>query len=205
MKIGIIGAGNIGGSLGKVWSDKGHEIVFGIRDPDSDKTRKALEEIGTTVKAVSLAEAAAFAEVLVLAIPFSAVKETIPLLGNITGKTIIDATNRFTPPQAGESAIGVLDVAKWAAGAHVVKAFSTIGWEVIRNPIFKGVAVATFICGENAEAKETVLSLASDTGLDAVDAGPLENVGALDGLSKLWIYIMQHGGSRDMAFTLIRR
>jgi predicted dinucleotide-binding enzyme len=205
MKISIIGAGNIGGSLGKVWSEKGHDIVFGVRDPASDKTLKALEETGTTANAVSFAEAGAFAEVIVLAIPFSAVKDTLPLLGDITGKTIIDATNRFSPPQSGESAISVQDVAKWAAGAHVVKAFSTIGWEVIRNPIFQGVAVSAFICGDDAAAKETVLGLARDTGLDAVDAGSLENVAALDGLSKLWIYIMQHGGNRNMTFTLLRR
>jgi len=65
--------------------------------------------------------------------------------------------------------------------------------------------VSVFVCGDNEAAKETVLSLARETGLDAVDAGPLDNVAALDGLSKLWIYIMQHGGSRNMTFTLLRR
>ena len=95
MKIGIIGAGNIGGSLGKVWSTKGHQIVFGVRDPNSDKTRKALAEIGVNAQALSIAEASTFGEILVLAVPWTAVKETIASLGNVRDKIIIDATNRI--------------------------------------------------------------------------------------------------------------
>lgn len=204
MKIGIIGAGNIGGSLGKVWSDKGHEVVFGVRDPNSDKTRKALAETGASAKAVGISEAADFGDVLVLALPWAAVKETIPLLGNVQGKILIDATNRIVS-QAGDGASGAEDIAKWAEGAHVIKAFSTLGWEAIRNPIFSGVAVTTFVCGDDAAAKETVLGLARETGLKAEDAGPLANVSALDSLAKLWIYMMRNGAGRDMAFTMIRR
>lgn len=204
MKIGIIGAGNIGGSLGKVWVEKGHEVVFGVRDPNSDKTRKALAETGTNAKAVTITEAATFAEVIVLAIPWAAVKETIPLLGKVADKIIIDATNRIAT-QPGDAPTGAEDIAKWAVGAHVVKAFSTLGYEAIRDPIFSGIAVNTFICGDHAAAKETVLSLARETGLQAVDAGPLSNVAALDSLAKLWIYMMRNGAGRDMAFTMIRR
>ena len=204
MKIGIIGAGNIGGSLGKVWSTKGHQIVFGVRDPNSDKTRKALAEIGANAQALSIAEASTFGEILVLAVPWTAVKETIASLGNVRDKIIIDATNRIAI-QPGDGPTGAEDIAKWAVGAHVVKAFSTMGWEAIRDPIFSGIAVTAFICGDEAAAKETVMGLARETGLRAIDAGPLANVAALDSLAKLWIYMMRNGAGRDMAFTMIKR
>ncbi|MBL8119868.1 MAG: NAD(P)-binding domain-containing protein, partial [Anaerolineae bacterium] len=74
MRIGIIGAGNIGGTLGKAWSDRGHEVVFGVRDPHSPKTQKALNETGGQVQAVRFEDAAAFGEVLVLAVPWAAVR-----------------------------------------------------------------------------------------------------------------------------------
>ena len=76
MKIGIVGAGNIGGSLGKLWAAKGHKIVFGVRDVNSAKTQKALAEIGD-VRAVSIAEAVAWCDVVVLAVPWGAAQETV--------------------------------------------------------------------------------------------------------------------------------
>ena len=76
MKIGIVGAGNIGGSLGKLWAAKGHKIVFGVRDVNSAKTQKALAEMGD-VRAVSIAEAVASGDVVVMAVPWGAAQETV--------------------------------------------------------------------------------------------------------------------------------
>lgn len=204
MKIGIIGAGNIGGSLGEVWAAKGHEIVFGVRDPNSDKTRRALAEIGSNSKAVSIAEAAAFGDVLVLAVPGAAVKETVAALGDVSGKIIIDATNYFKH-EPGDAPSMAEEIARRAAGAQVVKAFNTMGWEALRDPLFSGLPVSAFICSDDAHAKATVMTLAAEIGVNPLDVGPLANAAIVEGFTKLWMYMMQNGAGRDIAFTVLRR
>lgn len=204
MKIGIIGAGNIGSSLAQVWSAKGHEVVIGVRDPNSPKAQQALANLGSGGRAVSLPEAAAFGEVLAIALPWNAVRESLAAMGDLRGKIIIDATNRFNA-EPGDAPSAAEDIARLATGAHVVKAFNTMGWESLHNPIFNGVPVTAFICGDDATAKSTVMNLAQEMGINAVDAGPLSNARAVEALAQLWVYMMRSGAGRDMAFTLIRR
>ncbi len=203
MNIGIIGAGNIGGSLGKVWGAKGHTIRLGARDPGSAKTQQALESIPGAV-AVSPAEAASASEVIVLAVPWNAVRESLAQMGDLRGKVIIDATNRFGA-EPGDAPSAAEDVARAAPGAFVVKAFNTMGWETLLNPVFNGHPATAFVCGDSAQAKATVSQLAAEIGLSPVDAGPLSNAAAVEGLARLWVSMMRAGGSRDIAFVLMRR
>ncbi len=201
MKIGIIGAGNVGSSLGKGWAAKGHAVVFGVRDPNSPKTQKALAEI-SGAKAVSIAEAVQTSEVLVLAVPGDSVTETAAGLGDVRGKIIIDATNQMNRPPG----ISVAEeIAGLLPGAHVTKAFNTMGWESMLDPIFSGVPISAFICGDDPQAKAAVKQLASDLGMNALDAGPLSNASAVEGLAKLWVSMVRSGAARNMAFTMIRR
>lgn len=201
MKIGIIGAGNVGSSLGKGWAVKGHEVVFGVRDPNSPKTQKALAEI-SGAKAVSIAEAVQTSEVLVLAVPGDSVIKTAAGLGDVRGKIIIDATNQMNRPPGLSLAE---EIAGLAQGASVVKAFNTMGWESMLNPIFSGVPISAFICGDDPKAKAAVMQLASDLGMNAMDAGPLSNAPLVEGLAKLWVSMVRSGAARNMAFTMIRR
>ncbi|MCK4287098.1 MAG: NAD(P)-binding domain-containing protein [Candidatus Lokiarchaeota archaeon] len=99
MKIGIIGTGSMGKGLGFIWAQKNHEIIFGSRDPvNAEKlaSRSAANVSGGTYK-----DAAQFGDVIVLAVPWSAVKETIQILGDLTGKIIIDCTNAVAPHLGG--------------------------------------------------------------------------------------------------------
>lgn len=205
MRIGIIGAGNIGGSLGAGWAKGGHEVMFGARDPNSDKTRKALEAAGTDVKVGTPAEAAAFGEVVVLAVPWPNVREVIPAMGDLSGKILVDTTNRFTPPSPDDGPFAAADVAKLAGGAKVVKAFNTLGWEGLVDPTFSGHRVATFVCADDADARQTVMDLATELGLDAKDCGALANAQHVEGMGKVWVYLMRNGAGRDMAFTVLER
>src|SRR5438477_11731912 len=93
MQIGIIGAGNVGGTLGRAWAKKGHDICFGVRHPQDDKTRRLLQSIGPKAQAGTVAEAAAFGEVVVLATPWPATEAAIRAAGDLRGKTVIDCTN----------------------------------------------------------------------------------------------------------------
>src|SRR5690242_7563464 len=93
MKIGIIGAGNVGSTLGKAWAKKGHDIFFGVRHPKDAKTRQLLQSIGPKAQAVTVAEAAAFAPIVVLATPWHGTQAAIQAAGDLRGKVVIDCTN----------------------------------------------------------------------------------------------------------------
>ena len=205
MKIGIIGAGHIGGSLGALWSARGHEVVYGVRDPESPKIQAALAESGPNARAAGLKEAAAFGEVVIIAVPANAVPETLTQLGDLRGKVVVDATNDVRHARPGDAPSMSIYVAQQLPGAHVVKAFNTMTWETIRNPRFSSGANATvFLCGDDSQAKATVMGLTSELGLDTADLGGLEQAPLMDSLLLVFFAASQNYG-RGIAFRLLRR
>jgi 8-hydroxy-5-deazaflavin:NADPH oxidoreductase len=210
MNIGIIGAGNVGGTLGKRWARNGHRVVFASRDPQSEKTREAVADSGANASAASNAEAAGASDVLLFSTPFNATEEAVRSAGNLAGKIVIDATNPLLPDLSG-LALGPREsaaerVAQWAKGAKVIKAFNTVGYNIMENPSFEGGKVAMFYCGNDAAAKKTVASLIDELGFEALDAGPLEQARVLEPFAMLWISLaVKYNYGRDFAFELLRR
>ncbi|MGH9709023.1 MAG: NAD(P)-binding domain-containing protein, partial [Candidatus Acidiferrales bacterium] len=101
MKIAILGAGNVGGALGRGWAAKGHSIFFGVPEPQSEKMRSLLTSIGANARAGSVQDAAANAEVVVVATPWEAAQSAILAAGNLAGKIVIDCTNPLAPDLSG--------------------------------------------------------------------------------------------------------
>lgn len=210
MKIGVIGAGNVGGALGTLWAKKGHEVVFGVRDPKGAK----LQELGKSsgkARIVSVKDAAAFGEAVVFATPWPATEEAIKSAGNLNGKLLIDCTNPLKPDLSGLT-LGTTtsageEVARWAKGAKVVKAFNTIGAANFGNPTFGSEKASMFICGDDAAAKASVAKLAADLGFDPIDTGPLTAARLLEPLALLWIRLAfdQGWGPTGHAFKMLRR
>src|SRR5919197_1622714 len=93
MEIAIIGAGDVGGTLGRLWAKKGHQIMFGVRNLQSHNVLNLIRSIDSGVKVGTIGEAASFADVIVLAIPWMAVEETIKSAGDLSGKILIEPTN----------------------------------------------------------------------------------------------------------------
>lgn len=130
MKIGIIGSGHVGAALGSVWAEAGNEVMFSSRDLGRDKQLAA--EVGANARAGTPREAAAFGQVLLLAVPYSAFPELIRSLGNsLQEKVVINASNPF-PQRDGEIAdqalkegTGIFD-AQLLRGAFVVRAFNAV-------------------------------------------------------------------------------
>ena len=213
MKIGIIGAGNVGGTLGRILTQKGHEIVFGVRDPQSSKVQSAVDSTGGKALAASVQEAASHGEVLILATPWNATQEAIASSGNLTGKIIIDATNPIEMTPAGLAAgltIGYTtsaaeEIAKWAPGALVVKAFNNIGASCFENLQFGSQTATAFICGDDLEAKKIVTNVAQDIGFEVIDAGDLKQARLLEPLGMLWIHLAYSGTGQEFAINLIKR
>lgn len=210
MKIAVIGAGNVGGTLGKAWAAKGHDVVFGVRNPRDAKVQAAVKAAGAKARAASVKDAAAQAEVVLFATPWGATQDAIKAAGSLAGKVVIDATNPLKPDLSGltlgHATSAAEEVARWAAGAKVVKAFNTIGAQHMANPRFGSQSASMFIAGDDAAAKKTVAGLAEALGFDPVDAGPLAQARLLEPLAMLWIsmaYAYGHGA--DIAFKLLRR
>ncbi len=139
MQIGIIGTGNVGGALGTRWALGGHEVVFGSRRPQSDEVRALIEKSGGRAQAASVEEAAT-CPVILLATPWPTAHEVIQSMGHLEGKTLIDAVNPVEPSLAalsvGTTTSASEQIAQWAAGAHVVKAFNTIGAGIMADTDF---------------------------------------------------------------------
>jgi NADPH-dependent F420 reductase len=210
MKIGIIGSGNVGGTLGSRWAQSGHEVVFGSRDPNSDDLKELAGRSGKTARAATLADAARAGDVLLLAMPSQANKEVLQGLGDLTSKILIDATNPLLAGLAGlevgTTTSGGEQVATWAPGAKVVKAFNTVGFNIMANPAFGTERPVMFYCGDDSAAKKTVHHLAEELGFEAVDAGPLTQARLLEPFALLWITLANfHGLGREIGFKLLRR
>jgi predicted dinucleotide-binding enzyme len=212
MKIAIIGAGNVGGALAANWAQKGHDIVFGARDPKSEKTQALLQKIGAKARAATVAEAAASADVIVLSTPWPATEAAVRSMGNLNGKIVIDATNPLARGsdgialEIGHSISGGEKVQEWAAGASVFKSLNTTGFGNMTNPEFRGVKSVMFVAGDDAGNKPKVTKLVSDLGFDVIDAGPLRNARLLEAHAMLWIDLaLVRGQGRDFAFGILRQ
>ena len=178
MKIGIIGSGNIGGTLARLWARAGHDVmVSNSRGPAS--LRDFAAETG--VRAGTVDEAARFGDVVLLATPWRS-PEALPSPGAVVGKVVIDAMNPYTA-EGGLYDLGDRSSAEETAGrlpgAKIVKAFNTI-W--VRHLEANGrpdapldERHAVFVAGDDLEAKTTVFRLIEDIGFGPVDTGSLRD------------------------------
>lgn len=210
MKIGIIGSGNVGGALGTRWAKNGHSVTFGSRDPKSEKMQALVSGAGSTARAATSQEAVKASDIVLLATPWEATREIVEGLGDLSGKVLIDAVNPLLPNLTG-LAVGTTtscgeQVAQWARGARVVKAFNTVGVNIMANPDFGGEKPVLFYCGDDAAANDSVKQLATELGFDAVDAGPLTQARLLEPFAMLWISLVYAKGyGREIAFKFLRR
>jgi 8-hydroxy-5-deazaflavin:NADPH oxidoreductase len=137
-------------------------------------------------------------------------KGAIQAAGNLAGKVVVDCTNPlkpdFTGLALGYTTSGAEQVAEWAKGAKVFKAFNQTGFNIMGNPAFDGQRAVIFVCGDDDAQKPTVLKLATDIGFEAIDAGSLVIARLLEPYGMLWIHLAYaQGMGRDFAFVLHRR
>lgn len=201
MKIGIIGAGNIGGTLGGKWAAQGHEVVFGVREPQAEKVQSLLKKIGNEVAADVIENAAVGSDVVLFAVPSRAMEETVARLGRqLNGKILIDASNNV-----GGSPMHQLQLLRQAApGSPLFRAFSNLGWENFADPVIDGTQVDLFYCGDSGDGQTTVDTLIAEIGLRPIYIGGLDRVDIVDTLTRLWFVLaLQQGRGRHLALKLI--
>jgi 8-hydroxy-5-deazaflavin:NADPH oxidoreductase len=214
MKIGIIGAGNVGGTLGTAWAGKGHQIVFAVRNVNDEKVKKLISDSKGKAAAASIPDAVAQSDVILLATPWQGAQQALQSAGNLSGKILIDAVNPLESSAAflekglliGHTASAGEQIAQWAKGAKVVKAFNTIGAQNMSHPQFGGQSATMFICGDDNDAKKTVKQLSDELGFETVDAGPLKTARLLEPLAMLWIHLaLGMKAGPNFGFKMIRR
>ena len=190
--VALIGTGNVGAALGRRFAEHGHKIVYGSRNPAAADVRELVTVTGHGAVAVTQAEAAAQADIVILAVPWSAAEDVVRALPSLRGKIVVDPTNPRVqasdgfadyPPQLEDS--NAEKIARLAPGAQVVKAFSTLGFETMLDPKVAGGPVTVPIVGDDRAAKERVAVLAREIGLEAIDVGPLRHARIIEGLHYL--------------------
>jgi 8-hydroxy-5-deazaflavin:NADPH oxidoreductase len=172
MRIGIVGAGRIGGNCARQFAKGGHEVKLSGRDPA--KLEPLAGEIGDAASVGTPAEAAEFGEVVVLSVPWDGIDDALERAGSLEGRIVIDTTNQYgsvSPPAEGET--GAQHNAARMPGARYTKSFNTLtaGFQADAAGRAEEDRVVQWVCGDDEDAKKIVMGLIVDAGYAPVDLG----------------------------------
>jgi 8-hydroxy-5-deazaflavin:NADPH oxidoreductase len=185
LKIGIIGAGKIGGTLATLWVQAGHEVLVSSRHPD--ELQELVRSLGAKARAGTPREAAAFADVVLISVPYGALPQIgKDLQGELKGKVVLDTGNPY-PERDGDMALearrkgtGVAS-AEFLPGVRLVRAFNAISYRNLRSEAHrKGELVAIPIAADDAQAMQLAARLVRDAGFEPVEVGPLAKAKLFD-------------------------
>ena len=207
MRIAIIGAGSVGGTLGKAWLKRGYDVLWGIRNPADPKYADLPKD-----RIKSPTEAVEAADVVVIATPWSETERAMKSLSvSLANKIVIDCTNPLgIGPDGLQLVLGfetsaAEQIANWAPAAFVFKTLNTTGSDNMANAASYPIKPLMLIAGDNADKKPIVTDLVSSLGFDPVDAGPLKSARLLEPFAMVWIdQAIKRGRGRDFAFALVK-
>jgi 8-hydroxy-5-deazaflavin:NADPH oxidoreductase len=196
MKIGIMGAGNMGSAFARRLAAADHEVS--IAAEEIDEARKVASEVGHRVRAVPREELAEGTDLLILATPYGASAEALGAVRNTDGKAVIDISNPLNGDMSGlvvgHTSSAAEEIQRGVPGVKIVKAFNTVFSAVLGSPPGGDSKVQVFYAGDDAGAKDTARRLIESIGFEPVDAGPLSNARYLEPLGMLNIWLGYVGG-----------
>lgn len=192
MKIGTIGAGDLGGTIGELLANAGHQVVFSSRHPE--ELQPMAERIGANARAGTVAEAIEFGDVILLAVPYGAMPQiSDDYADDLAGKIVLDAGNPF-PGRDGPMAREALEKGAGVAtkaylpGSRIVRAFNSINYRTFASEAHRdGEKLAVPLAGNDARALEVASQLVRDAGFVPVIAGDLERGKKFDNGSDLFL------------------
>jgi 8-hydroxy-5-deazaflavin:NADPH oxidoreductase len=193
VRIGVIGSGRIGATVGELWAKSGHEVLLSSRHPE--RLAPLVARLGERASAGMPEEAATFGEAILLAVPFGAAADVgVRLAPALAGKVVLDAGNPF----AGGDDAAAQEVARaghgsghWTAqhlpGARVVKAFNTVHFRTLATAAYRaGDRIGIPLASDDAAALDTTVRLVTDAGFDPVVVGPLDRAKDFDPGTPVW-------------------
>lgn len=190
MRVGIIGAGNMGSAFARRLGSAGHDVFITSRT--LDEAKRVADTLPANVEAVEQSRLADRVDLLIAATPFGEQADALRNAGNLSGKTVVDISNPLTADMSGlvvgHTTSAAEEIAKALDGATVVKAFNTIFAQVLGDGRSSSARVQVFYAGDDENAKRTVRSLIDSMQFEPIDAGPLRNARLLEPLGMLNIY-----------------
>lgn len=179
LKIGIIGSGNIGSTLGTFWAQAGHQVLFSSRNPDNLKP--LVEKVGPQARAGTVSEAIAFGDVILIAVPYGSMAQiSKDYAKELAGKIVVDTGNAVLArdgeigKEAREKGVG-LTTQRLLPGAKVVRAFNTLGVNRLRNNANRPEGrIGIPMAGDDAEAIKVASQLVRDAGFDPAVLGGMD-------------------------------
>ncbi|HSG49126.1 MAG TPA: NAD(P)-binding domain-containing protein, partial [Longimicrobiales bacterium] len=202
--VAMIGTGNVGGALGPALGAQGYRVVYGTRDPARESVRDLVARTGADASAASQADAAARADVVVLAVPASALEAVAGSLGDVRGKILVDMSSpeKRVAEDGYHELVGDSANAErlqaWLPEARVVRISIPSSW-LFTQPMTLGPRPTVPLAGQDPRAKETVARMIFDIGMDPFDAGPLRYARYLDLLGLLATVPFQQGRAEGVA------
>jgi 8-hydroxy-5-deazaflavin:NADPH oxidoreductase len=187
MKIGVIGAGRVGGTIGELWVKAGHEVLFSARTLDEVNSLLANLKLGPRARAGTPKEAAAFGEAVLVSVPYAA----LPQIGRdnaaeLKGKVVLDTCNPIQN-RDGEMAVAAREKGTGVAsaellpGARLVRAFNCVGWNAMRTEAHRaGEKLAIPLAADDPSALKVAIGLVQDAGFEPVVVGGLARAKAFD-------------------------
>jgi len=215
MNIGILGSGEVGQKLGGGFIELGHRVKIGTRDPNQEKIKEWIKKSGDSASAGTFSQAASYGQLIVVATSWNGTLEAIRMCDpkDLVDKTVIDVTNPldFSAEGLPKLAVGYTDSAgeiiqRLLPEANVVKAFNTVGNPHMVHPEFPNGPPTMFICGNNDNAKKTVINeFLTKFGWESIDIGGIEGSRLLEPMAMLWIshYFQTNNGNH--AFKLLHK
>ena len=210
MTIAIIGSGNVGSALARGWSRAGQRVVLGARDVSAPKVTTLARE--TRADAKPPAEAAAAADVVVLALPWQVAEGAVKALGGLKDKVVIDCMNPLSMQDGklgldrGFTTSAAETLAQWIPQARIVKTLNQVGANLMADNAALPHRPVMFMAGNDAAAKATVSVLLTALGFEPLDAGDLTKARLLEPFAMLWInQALIQGKGRDWAFAAVGR
>jgi len=190
MTVAVIGTGNMGAGIARLLASKGVNVAIGSRDPA--KAAELAKQIGAGAQGGGIDAATKLAEVVILAVPYTAAADTVRDAGGFAGKILVDISNPITPDYKGLTVGHITSAAeeiqKLAPQARVVKAFNTIFAQLLPAEARKGRSVQVFVAGDDDAAKKTVSDIVTKGEFEAVESGPLSNSRYLEPVGEINIH-----------------
>ncbi|MCH2668989.1 MAG: NADPH-dependent F420 reductase [Gammaproteobacteria bacterium] len=201
--ISIIGTGNVGAALGVEFAAQGHEIIYGSREPGRDDVQELVARTAGAASVMLPAQSVEGADIVVLAVPGAIAMDVVRGLGDLSGKILIDPTNRVAPGEDGyfnhtaeESSNGEM-IQALVPDTQVVKAFNVLPAATMIEP---GGPVTIPLVGNDEGAKAKVAELVTGMGLEPLDVGPIRAAHVLEGMLTIWLNARQAGTPYEYHF-----
>jgi predicted dinucleotide-binding enzyme len=207
--IAIIGTGDLGDSFGARLAELGYPVIYGSRNPNSERVQVVVAKTGNGASAASQQEAASLGDIIILPIPWPAMETAAQNLGNLDGKIVVDPSVPWIQGDDGYPEVSAKPssaelIQSWNPNARVVKAFGTMGSMIIDDPSTVDGPVTIPIASDHRGAKETVARLVNEMGLDPVDFGPLRMARSIEALAMIYMIPLVQRRSEEWEFYFHR-